>query len=149
MKIVKMKQNERIFKMTGKEIKKAETLISNEAICKKAKDICDKIGFEPKKAYPSTDASPIMKSDIRQYMHIGKTVKLFRRGFYLGATNEELTKIAMHMMVLVEAKEFSLDYKKSEIDNDIAMLSQKYDVNTFLSTPFSVIERRSKAYANY
>lgn len=134
--------------MTGAEIKKAENLISTEAIYNQAKDICDKIGFDPEKAYPATDTSEVMLSDIRQSMYVGSMVNLFRRGFYLGATDEELQHIAMHMMVLIHAKKFSLNYKQSEIDNDIHQLSNKYDRNAFMSMPFPVIERRSKAYAN-
>ena len=134
--------------MTRAEIEKAENLISTEVIYNQAKDICDKIGFDPEKAYPPTDTSEVMLSDIRQSMYVGSMVNLFRRSLYLGATEEELHHIAMHMMVLIHSKKFSLNYKQSEIDNGIQQLSNKYDMNAFLSMPFPVIERRSQTYAN-
>lgn len=134
--------------MTGSEIKKAESLISTEAIYNKAKDMCDKINFEPEKAYPATDESNTPLSDIRQRMYVGSMVNLFRRGLYLGATEEELLRIAMHMMVLIHANKLSLNYKQSEIDNNILQLSNKYDMHAFLSMPFPVIERRSQTYAD-
>lgn len=43
-----------------------------------------------------------------------------------GATEDELAKAVKHSMVIIDAEKHKLDYKKSEIDNDIAYLKKKY-----------------------
>lgn len=43
-----------------------------------------------------------------------------------GATREELEKAVKHSMVVIDAEKHKLDYKQSEIDNDIASLRKKY-----------------------
>ena len=45
-----------------------------------------------------------------------------------GATDEELAKAVKHSMVVIDAEKHQLDYKQSEIDNDIPTLKQKYQV---------------------
>lgn len=43
-----------------------------------------------------------------------------------GATNEELARAVKHSMVVIDAKKHMLDYKRSEIENNIAALKSKY-----------------------
>lgn len=43
-----------------------------------------------------------------------------------GAPNSEIAKAVKHSMVVVDAYKHKLDYKQSEIDNDIDYLSEKY-----------------------
>jgi hypothetical protein len=43
-----------------------------------------------------------------------------------GATQDELAKAVRHSMVVIDAEKHKLDYKQSEIDNDIAYLKKKY-----------------------
>lgn len=41
-----------------------------------------------------------------------------------GATEDELAKAVRHSMVVIDAEKHKLDYKQSEIDNDIATLKK-------------------------
>ncbi len=43
-----------------------------------------------------------------------------------GATDAELEKAVRHSMVVIDAGKHKLDYKRSEVDNDIATLKDKY-----------------------
>lgn len=43
-----------------------------------------------------------------------------------GATNDELERAVRHSMVVIDAEKHKLDYKKSEMDNNIAALRRKY-----------------------
>lgn len=43
-----------------------------------------------------------------------------------GADQDEIARAVRHSMVVIDAEKHKLDYKKSEIDNDIASLRKKY-----------------------
>ncbi len=43
-----------------------------------------------------------------------------------GATNDELIRAVKHSMVVIDAEKHKLDYKQSEIDNNISALKKKY-----------------------
>ena len=43
-----------------------------------------------------------------------------------GATEDELARAVRHSMVVIDAEKHKLDYKQSEIDNNIAELREKY-----------------------
>ncbi len=43
-----------------------------------------------------------------------------------GATDEELARAVRHSQVVIDAEKHKLDYKRSEIENDIASLKRKY-----------------------
>lgn len=43
-----------------------------------------------------------------------------------GAPDEDLVKAVKHSMVVIDAEKHKLDYRASEIDNDIALLKKKY-----------------------
>ena len=45
-----------------------------------------------------------------------------------GATKEELARAVRHSMVVIDAEKHKLDYKASEIENDIDSLKRKYQV---------------------
>ena len=43
-----------------------------------------------------------------------------------GATDEEMTRAIKHSMVVIDAEKHKLDYKRSEVENNIAQLKSKY-----------------------
>lgn len=43
-----------------------------------------------------------------------------------GATEDELARAVRHSMVVIDAEKHKLDYKKSEMDNNISVLKKKY-----------------------
>ena len=43
-----------------------------------------------------------------------------------GATKQEITRAVKHSMVIIDAEKLHLDWKRSELDNDISGLMEKY-----------------------
>lgn len=72
----------------------------------------------------------------------------------LGADEKELARAVKHSMVVVDAEKHKLDYKQSEIDNDIASLKKQYQTggaSTLLSRAkgeVSVPKRRGSPNIN-
>lgn len=71
----------------------------------------------------------------------------------LGATESELARAVKHSMVVIDAAKHKLDYRQSEIDNDIKSLKRKYQgrVNPKtgrLNTPSATIISRAGAEAS-
>ncbi len=90
-------------------------------------------------------------------MEMGKISNLITDMTLKGATPEELTKAVRHSMVVIDAEKHRLDWKQSEIDNDIPGLKKKYQmrvdedgsVHTGASTlisraksPYQVLKRK-------
>ena len=61
---------------------------------------------------------------------MGKISNLITDMTLKGATEPELAKAVRHSMVVIDAQKHKLDYKQSEIDNDIATLKKKYQGTT-------------------
>jgi len=57
---------------------------------------------------------------------MGKISNLITDMTLKGATQDEIAKAVRHSMVVIDAEKHKLDYKQSELDNDIAYLKKKY-----------------------
>ena len=104
---------------------------------KALKDFDTKLDYgpDPKESY--TD-----KNGVDHYVRAGREYKIMGDGLTQtqmgiisnlitdmtlgGATPEELARATKHSMVVIDAAKHKLDYKQSEIDNDIASLKKKY-----------------------
>lgn len=97
-------------------------------------------GFDPKVAYGGTkkvdkDGNthyyrngveyPIMKNTQKQMGVISNLITDMTLG---GATDSELARAVKHSMVVIDAEKHKLDYKTSEIENNISALKKKYQV---------------------
>ena len=94
-------------------------------------------GFDPQMSYPEHEGMKYMKDpktgrDNTQN-EMGRISNLITDMTLGGATDDELARAVRHSMVVIDAGKHKLDYKQSEIDNNIAALRQKYqrkvDVN--------------------
>lgn len=94
-------------------------------------------GFDPKVEYAT------IKKEDGYYNDRGEKVKIMtKRGTQMemgiisnlitdmtlsgGATDDEKARAVKHSMVVIDAEKHKLDYKRSEIENDIASLKRKY-----------------------
>lgn len=93
-------------------------------------------GFDPKDAYAT------VKKDDGYYNAAGKKVRIMSEPqkqiqmgvasnlitdmTLLGATDEEKAAAVRHSMVVIDAVKHKLDYRQSEIDNNISALKKKY-----------------------
>jgi predicted transcriptional regulator len=87
-------------------------------------------GFEPKDAYREREGMRYMKNPITgkdsTQMEMGKISNLITDMTLAGADQDELARAVRHSMVVIDAAKHKLDYKQSEIDNNIAALKEKY-----------------------
>ena len=100
-------------------------------------------GFDTKMAYgPDPKESYTDKNGVEHYVRAGREYKIMGDGLTQtqmgivsnlitdmtlgGANSEELARAVKHSMVVIDAAKHKLDYKQSEIDNDIATLKKKY-----------------------
>lgn len=60
---------------------------------------------------------------------MGKISNLITDMTLMGAKLSELSKAVRHSMVVIDAEKHKLDYKQSEIDNDISSLKKRYQGN--------------------
>lgn len=86
--------------------------------------------FDPKLEYPEHPGMKYMKDPVTgkdsTQMQMGVISNLITDMTLGGATNDELARAVRHSMVVIDAGKHKLDYKQSEIDNDISSLKQKY-----------------------
>ena len=82
-------------------------------------------GFDPKLMYPKREGMQVMNNTQNE---MGKITNLIMDMTLLGADNEEIYKAVRHSMVVIDAEKHKLDYKRSEIDNDIAALRRRWQV---------------------
>ena len=79
--------------------------------------------FDPKMSYPYISGMKVMKNTQTE---MGKISNLITDMTLKGATEDELAKAVRHSMVVIDAEKHKLNYKQSEIDNDISALKKKY-----------------------
>lgn len=89
-------------------------------------------GFDPKLAYPERPGmkymkDPITKKDATQ-SEMGKISNLITDMTLAGANDSELAAAVRHSMVVIDAGKHKLDYKQSELDNNIKALKKKYQL---------------------
>ncbi|MCM1524241.1 MAG: helix-turn-helix domain-containing protein [Ruminococcus sp.] len=83
--------------------------------------------FDPKAEYPERKGMRIMKNTQNE---MGKISNLITDMTLKGATEDELARAVRHSMVVIDAEKHHLDYKQSELDNNIASLKKKYQGET-------------------
>lgn len=82
-------------------------------------------------------------------MEMGKISNLITDMTLKGATQDELARAVRHSMVVIDANKHKLDYKQSEIDNDIPSLRKtylgRYDENGRYHESASTLISRAKS----
>ena len=87
-------------------------------------------GFDPKMNYgPETYKGRSIKIMKNTGTEMGKISNLITDMTLAGAGQDELARAVRHSMVVIDAEKHKLDYKKSEIDNDIPSLRKKYQAH--------------------
>ena len=89
-------------------------------------------GFDPKLEYPERKGmrymkSPDGKSDMTQ-REMGEISNLITDMTLAGAPDNEIAQAVRHSMVVIDAAKHKLDYKRSEVDHNIAALKKKWQV---------------------
>ena len=82
-------------------------------------------GFDPKIQYPEIPGMKKMTKQMTQ-KEMGVVSNLITDMTLRGANDDELAAAVRHSMVVIDAEKHKLNYKQSEIDNNIAALKKKY-----------------------
>lgn len=69
---------------------------------------------------------PIMENTLNHMMDISNLITDMASA---GASDAEIARAVKHSMVVIDAEKLKLDYKQSEIDNDIPALKKKYQTS--------------------
>ena len=83
--------------------------------------------FDPHEQYKYHEGMRVMKKS-EVGMEMGKVSNLITDMTIKGAPTEDIEKAIRHSMVVIDAQKHKLDYKQSEIDNDIDDLKRKYQM---------------------
>lgn len=86
--------------------------------------------FDPQMAYPERKGmkymkDPVTKKDATQ-MEMGKISNLISDMTLFGAPPEDMAKAVRHSMVVIDAAKHKLDYKRSEVENEIDRLKREW-----------------------
>ena len=88
-------------------------------------------GFDPKTAYAVPEGNPnnvrLMKKEDKQ-REMGVISNLITDMTLRGADEDELARAVKHSMVVIDAEKHRLDYKRSEQENGIPELKQKWQI---------------------
>ena len=99
------------------------------------------VGFDPKVSYGGektvdADGKEHWKRDGAEYrlmtktnLEMGKISNLITDMTIAGATDDEMARAVRHSMVVIDAEKHHLDYKASELENNIAALKRDYQAH--------------------
>ncbi len=110
-------------------------------------------GFDPKDAYPHVEGARIMNKGADTQRQMGVVSNLITDMTLRGATPDELARAVRHSMVVIDANKHKLNYRQSELDNNIAGLKLKYQGYTDPGTgkdkggASTLLSRRKQDYA--
>lgn len=121
--------------------------------------------FDPQEAYPAypgmTPVGPKKNGGdgFNKGIQMGVVSNLITDMTLKGASSDEIARAVRHSMVVIDAEKHQLDWKKSEIDNNIAELKKIYQDNgdghqgasTIISrakSPYPVVARQARTDIN-
>lgn len=91
------------------------------------------VGFDPQMAYPERPGMKYMKDPVTgkdsTQKEMGVISNLISDMTLFGAPPEDMAKAVRHSMVVIDAGKHKLDYKRSEVENDIARLKKDWQVH--------------------
>ena len=100
---------------------------NNNGDIKFAKQYKDLQDFDTKEAYPGYKGMKVISHQYQQ-KQMGVVTNLITDMTVAGAKPEELIRAIKHSMVIIDAEKHQLDWKRSEQENDIRALIEKYQV---------------------
>lgn len=101
--------------------------------------------FDPKEEYPGYPGMHVM-TDHEKGLEMGKVSNLITDMTIKGAAPDEICRAVKHSMVVIDAKKHELDYKRSEVDQGIAQLKQKYQGAANAGASTLISRSTSEAY---
>lgn len=81
--------------------------------------------FDPKEEYPYREGMKVLSKSQKQ-KQMGIVSNLITDMTIKGAPESDIVRAVKHSMVVIDAEKHKLDYRQSELDNDIASLKKAY-----------------------
>lgn len=106
--------------------------------------------FDTKEAYPGYPGMKVI-SHAHQQKQMGVVTNLITDMQIAGADDKEIVRAIKHSMVIIDSEKHKLDWKRSEVENDIRGLIEKYQVKAdgSIGGASTLISRaKSKTYIN-
>jgi len=100
---------------------------NNNGDIKFAKQYKELQDFDTKEAYPGYPGMKVISHQYQQ-KQMGVVTNLITDMTVAGAKPEELVRAIKHSMVIIDSEKHQLDWKRSEQENDIRSLIEKYQV---------------------
>lgn len=94
-------------------------------------------GFDPKLMYKIPEGDTTTRRMKNTQTEMGKISNLITDMTLKGASQDELARAVRHSMVVIDAEKHGLDYKRSEVDNNIGALKKEYQNGGGASTLIS------------
>ena len=82
-------------------------------------------GFDPKMSYPERKGMQYMRNTQTQ---MGVISNLITDMTLVGADKNDIAAAVRHSMVVIDAEKHKLDYKRSEVENNVSALKKKYQI---------------------
>ena len=105
--------------------------VSDKVPIKSTRPLDDLKDFDPKTAYAVPEGNPnnvrLMKKEEKQ-REMGVISNLITDMTLRGADEKELARAVKHSMVVIDAEKHKLDYKRSEKENGIQELKEKWQI---------------------
>ena len=105
------------------------------------------VGFDTKEAYPYVEGMKVLSKKDTQ-MEMGKISNLITDMTIKGADDSEIAKALKHSMVVIDAAKHKLNYKQSEVDNQIAELKTKYQGGPTKGASTLISQASAQAHVN-
>lgn len=100
--------------------------------------------YDPKEAYPGYPGMKVMSEQQKQ-IEMGKVTNLITDMTIKGAPTNDIEKAVRHSMTVIDAVKHELDFKRSEMENDIPELKRRYQDNGDGHTGAGTIISRSSS----
>lgn len=119
--------------MTSEDFRKSQEILTGSELYDFAKRLCAQKSVDHIKDFPKTSTSEVLKSAARRRMYVGNAANLLRRAIFLGATMPEVLCIAEYFLVVFDAIDKELDFKRCGLELNISSLEKKYSQSEFLA----------------
>lgn len=124
--------------MTSDDFRKSQDILTGPELYDFAKRLCAQKHVDHVKDFPKTSTSEVLKSAARRRMYVGNATNLLRRAIFLGATMPEVLCIAEYFLVVFDAIEKELDFRRCGLELNISALEKKYSQSDFLSLDVNI-----------
>ena len=106
--------------------------------------------FNPKEAYKAYEGMERVKDGVNfhKQTEMGKISNLITDMTVLGAPERDIVKAVKHSMVIIDAEKHNLDWRRSEIENDIGALRKEYQGKRTGGSATLISRANSEAHPN-